>query len=117
RRAHLNFGHTVGHAVERLTGWRHGPSVAVGMVAAAAVSAATSDFGQSGRIVDGIRRLGLPTAVEGIEAAEVESLVALDKKGDAQGLRMVLLEAIGAPTVRYVDSATLAIGLRAIGIT
>jgi 3-dehydroquinate synthetase len=117
RRAHLNFGHTVGHAIERLTAWRHGPSVAVGMVAAAAISEATLGFGGRAVMVDTIERLGLPVSVIGVTPEEIERLVAFDKKGDSQGLKMVLLEGVGAPTVRYVDSATLALGLQAIGIT
>jgi 3-dehydroquinate synthetase len=117
RRAHLNFGHTVGHAVETLSGWRHGPSVAVGMVAAAAISARRTGFDAVDRIRAGLGYLGLPISAQGLDRTEVERLIGLDKKRTASGVQMVLLEGIGRPVVSPVDEATLRLGLETIGIT
>jgi len=116
RRAILNFGHTIGHAVEFLSGWSHGHSVAVGMVAAAAASEHAVGFTESERIVAALQRTGLPVVAPDLDATAVSDLVAVDKKADSDGVRMVLLEAIGAPLVSHVDPATLGAALTAIGI-
>lgn len=116
RRAILNFGHTVGHAVEYLTGSSHGEAVAVGMIAACAASERTVGFAESDRIRVAIERVGLPVSAPGLDPAAVLGLVTRDKKADASGVRMVLLEAVGRPVVSHVDSATLGAALAAIGI-
>jgi 3-dehydroquinate synthase len=115
-RAHLNFGHTVGHAVEVLAGWSHGRSVAVGMVAASVISARVCGFADTDRLVGAVRGLGLPVRVDGLDRGDVHSMMLVDKKGDSVGLRMVLLEGIARPLVSRVDTATLEFGLDAIGI-
>ena len=66
-RAHLNFGHTVGHAVETITGWSHGRSVAVGMVAAGAISSSICGFDSEERIVGALTSLGLPVVAPDLE--------------------------------------------------
>ena len=116
-RIHLNYGHTVGHAVEVVCGLRHGVAVAVGMVAAGRASARLLGFTAEERQRDLIGHLGLPVAVPGAAAGAVQDLVRLDKKRDATGLRMVLLEALGAPRVEHVDSATVEAALEAIGVS
>jgi 3-dehydroquinate synthetase len=115
-RAHLNFGHTIGHAVEVLAGWSHGRSVAVGMVAAGEISARLCGFSGADRITAAIEGLGLPTRVDGLDRSEVASLMSMDKKSDSVGLRMVLLEDFTRPLVSHVDTATLDFGLDAIGL-
>ena len=116
RRAILNFGHTVGHAVEFLSGWNHGRSVAVGMVAAAAASERVTGFGATGRLVAALDAAGLPSVAPAIDRTAALELMSLDKKADTGGLRMVLLEDIGRPVVSHVDSATLIAALAAVGI-
>lgn len=116
QRLHLNFGHTIGHAIETLAGWSHGRSVAVGMVAAAAISQRVHGFEDSERIVGAVAALGLPISCSGPRRDDLHRLMRLDKKGTADGARMVLLETIGRPRVSDVDSATLDFGLDAIGI-
>ncbi len=115
-RAHLNFGHTVGHAIEALAGWSHGRSVAVGMVAAAAISRSVCGFDGEERIATALTSLGLPVTGPELERTDVHRLMRIDKKGDSDGLRMVLLEGVGSPLVSNVDTATLESGLDAIGI-
>lgn len=116
-RAHLNYGHTIGHAVERAAGIGHGAAVAIGMVAAGRASRRLLGFDGEERQRAALTRLGLPTAAPAVDAAAVRPLIALDKKRDAQGLRMVLLEAIGRPRVLHVDSATVDAALAAVGIS
>ncbi len=102
-RALLNFGHTVGHAIEsamarRGNAWRHGEAVAVGIVAATEMSVAAGrlDRASAERIVNLIERIGLPIAAPLRDARdELASLMALDKKVAAGRLRFVLADAIG----------------------
>ena len=115
-RAHLNFGHTIGHAVEAVAGWSHGRSVAVGMVAASAISRMVFRFDGEERIEAIIAALGLPVACSGLNRADLHRLMRIDKKSDSEGLRMVLLEGLGRPRVSHIDPATLDAGLDAIGI-
>ena len=115
-RAILNYGHTIGHAVEVAGGLSHGEAVAIGMVAAGVVGERTVGF--EGRVdqEDLIASLGLPTRSPLVDTAEIDRLMALDKKRDAGGIRFVVLEEIGVPRVVHPDDATVRASLRAIGI-
>ncbi|MGH8916128.1 MAG: 3-dehydroquinate synthase [Acidimicrobiia bacterium] len=115
-RAILNFGHTIGHAIEFASPMSHGECVAVGMVAAGRISEHRLRFPGFDRMLQAIARLGLPTAVDGLDRARVEDLLRHDKKRDAEGLRMVLLRAIGDPVVEHVGERDLDIGLGAVGL-
>ncbi len=106
-RALLNFGHTVGHAIESLMArqgdpWRHGEAVAVGMVAAAEMStvAGRLDRASAERIISLIARMGLPvTASLAGQRDKVVSLMQSDKKVAAGNLRFVLADRIGWATL------------------
>ncbi len=113
RRAILNYGHTIGHAVEVAAGLSHGEAVAVGMVAAGAASQVACGFPHRDRQDAIIAALGLPVTVS-TERSEVDRLLALDKKRDARGLRMVLLKEVGDPLVSHVDRATVDAALDAV---
>ena len=116
RRAILNFGHTLGHGIEVVCELSHGHAVAVGMVAAAAVSADRHGLDQ-GRVRVPLERLGLPIRIHAATPDAILRLVRRDKKRTATGLRMVLLREVGDPVVEYVDEATLRLGLAAVGIS
>ena len=116
RRAWLNYGHTVGHAVEVVGSLSHGDAVAVGMVAAGEASTLECGFGEAERVVAVLRRLDLPVAAPGLDPGEVRRLVALDKKRDRRGMRMTLLRAVGDPVVTPVGPATVDAALTAVGI-
>ncbi len=115
-RAILNFGHTIGHAVEVVCGLPHGYAVSVGMVAATAISADRYRFDPS-VVIDAMQRLGLPTRVQGADRASVLRLVRRDKKRTSAGLRMVLLRQVADPVVELVDESALDLGLNAVGIS
>ena len=101
-REFLNYGHTLGHAIERIEdfGWRHGEAVAVGMVFAAELA------GQAGLLtaaeVDRHRTLiaamGLPVAYAGDWDA-LQAVMRVDKKARGATLRFVVLDGIGRPTI------------------
>jgi len=115
RRVILNFGHTLGHGIEVVCGLSHGHAVAVGMVAAAAISADRLGFDEA-RVRVPLERLGLPTCIDTATPDAILRLVQRDKKRTASGLRMVLLREIGDPVVEYVDEPALRLGLAAVGI-
>lgn len=95
----LNYGHTVGHAVETVTGFslRHGHSIATGMVAAARLSSRMGILGErdAARLEDLIARAGLPTHLPDINKLAVVEAMRHDKKVRADKIRFVLLRSIG----------------------
>jgi 3-dehydroquinate synthase len=106
QRALLNFGHTFGHALETVTGYRqyrHGEAVAIGMVLAARLSEflGLAEVGTSERLYDLLDRLGLPTELPSdIERARLLKRMRLDKKNRADQIRLILLESVGKAVVR-----------------
>ena len=115
RRAILNFGHTIGHGIEMAAGMPHGMAVAVGMVAAGAVSAARFGF-PSQWLTDVIFSLGLPVSAFGVSRDSVLGFVRRDKKRSADGIRMVLLRAVGDPVLELVGDDEIDLGLAAVGV-
>lgn len=114
RRAVLNFGHTIGHALETSGGLSHGQAVAVGMVAAGAISEERFGVSLVGEIRDLLERVGLPVEVPLPDRPSFDRLLRLDKKRDSAGLRMVLLEKVGCPVLSHVSSDEVELGVSAI---
>lgn len=99
-RAVLNFGHTLAHAVEKTTGygtWLHGEAVAAGMAFAALASSRIKSFpaADTRRICAILKRLKLPTAVEGVTWEALYASMATDKKARDGAPRFVLAERLG----------------------
>lgn len=116
RRAILNYGHTIGHAIEVAAGITHGAAVSIGMIAAGRVSAEVLGFSGNGRQRAVLERIGLPTAAPAVDADLVMDLMARDKKRNQEGLRMVLLRDFGEPVVQHVSTESIHFGLREIGV-
>jgi shikimate kinase/3-dehydroquinate synthase len=99
RRAVLNLGHTVAHALERLSDFslRHGEAVAIGIVAAARISAEMGRAGASlpGRIEAALAAWGLPVRCPPFDVETIGEVMLHDKKRRGSSLRWVLPEAIG----------------------
>jgi 3-dehydroquinate synthetase len=87
------------------------------MVAAGRAAALMAGFGEEARQRAVIARLGLPVSAAGADPAEVRRLLGMDKKRDAAGLRMVLLEQVGRPRLEHVAAATVEAALAAVGIS
>ena len=114
-RAVLNYGHTIGHAIEAVAGYggdyRHGEAVAAGMVAEARLAARLGWIGdpEVGRIAGLLAAIGLPTAATGLDPAALREAMALDKKNRAGKVRFVLPRRLGhveltdAPAVADLD--------------
>jgi 3-dehydroquinate synthase len=100
-RAHLNFGHTLGHAVEVLRGYRgvlHGEAVAIGMVYAARRSEALgiAPAGLAERLRALLVRAGLPTELPAFPRPAYLAALRVDKKRRDARIRFVVLKGIGA---------------------
>jgi len=100
----LNFGHTVGHAVEaagRYNQYHHGESVGLGMRVAARISVAMGllEASQELRINQLISSVGLPEKIEGVTLAKILTLMQHDKKFSAGHNRFVLIPRIGQAKV------------------
>ena len=99
RRATLNLGHTFGHAIEQVSGYRlrHGEAVAVGTVAATRMAVALNrcDAETAGRIESCLDKLGLPTTVSGLDLDEVYAMMFQDKKRSGKMLRFIIPQTIG----------------------
>ncbi|MDF1597594.1 MAG: 3-dehydroquinate synthase [Acidimicrobiia bacterium] len=116
RRGILNYGHTIGHGIEVAAGISHGEAVAIGMVAAGAVSEIRCGFRGAARQRGLLEQLGLPVVSPGVDLDQVRRLIGLDKKRDAEGLRMALLEDFGRTKLVYVTDDDISVGLAAVGL-
>ncbi len=116
RRAVLNYGHTVGHAIEVAAGIGHGEAVAIGMAAAGTLSEHLTGFEGASAQRELIASLGLPVRAPHVSPVRVEELMAMDKKRDEKGLRFVVLEAVGRPALVSADPATVRAALASVGI-
>lgn len=99
----LNYGHTVGHALEAVSGFSlaHGQAVAVGMVLAARVARSMGLLtdSQVAKISHMVTRAGLPSTVEGLDRDAVMDAMYHDKKVVGGRLRLVLPTSIGQASV------------------
>ena len=97
----LNYGHTFGHAVERVEGyrWRHGAAVSVGLryVAELARAGGRLDDAAADEHLEILALLGLPTTYPSGRWPELLEAMQLDKKARGSMLRFVVLDAIGSP--------------------
>jgi 3-dehydroquinate synthase len=97
----LNYGHTLGHAVERREDyrWRHGEAVAVGLVFAAELArrAGRLEDATADRHRDVLAAVGLPTRYEAGALPELIEYMRVDKKGRGALLRFVVLDGLARP--------------------
>jgi 3-dehydroquinate synthase len=98
-RAILNYGHTVGHAIEAVSGFeiKHGYAVAIGMVAAARIANHMDvlSVDEVDRLEDTIKQAGLPVRMPDMDIGKVIGAMKHDKKVRDEKLRFVLLRSIG----------------------
>jgi 3-dehydroquinate synthase len=107
----LNYGHTLGHAIERLEDYQvpHGHAVSVGMVFAAglakAAGAIDSETLMRHKVV--LAALGLPTTYRPDALPELVELMRIDKKARGAKLRFVVLDEIGKPMMLEAPEPSL----------
>jgi 3-dehydroquinate synthase len=99
----LNYGHTMGHAVEQASGYalRHGEAVAIGCVFVAELARAAGilDDAVADRHAAVFARVGLPTGWNGAAYDDLRARMAVDKKSRGSSLRFVVLEDLARPRI------------------
>jgi 3-dehydroquinate synthase len=103
KRRLLNFGHTFGHAIEKVTGISHGEAVSRGMAIAAALSVKKDllTVDEDKRLRALLNNLKLPTHF-GPETEAVVNAIGKDKKREGNWIHFVLLNGIGSATVAKI---------------
>lgn len=99
----LNYGHTLGHAIEHAERykWRHGAAIAIGMVFVAELANLAGKLSDADldRHRSVLKLLGLPTEYKAEKWEQLLATMQRDKKSRAGNLRFVVLEGIGKPTI------------------
>jgi 3-dehydroquinate synthase len=108
RREILNYGHTFGHAIEKVEGyrWKHGHAVAVGLVYIAALArrAGRLDDATAARHESVLRSVGLPVRYSGADWTDLHTAMRVDKKARGARIRLVVLDGLARPSI--LDSPT-----------
>jgi 3-dehydroquinate synthase len=101
KRRLLNFGHTLGHAVEKQYELMHGEAIAIGMVFAARLSADMLKFKSRDKLIQIIDQYGLPITA-GYNKQKVFDVLVSDKKREGEQMNFVLLERIGKAVIKKI---------------
>jgi 3-dehydroquinate synthase len=121
-RRHLNFGHTVGHALEAVTRYRrfrHGEAVAYGMIVAANIAVARGALAEADRdaLSTLIAQMGPLPAIADLSMAQLLEAIARDKKVIDGRLHFVLPRSIGScEVVPDVTQDQIVVALQALGL-
>ena len=97
----LNFGHTLGHALENQYELMHGQAVAIGITYACHISEQLTGFKETDRVVKLIEQYGLPT-YSIFDKQKVFEVLKMDKKRDRKEMNYVVLEKIGRGAVKTI---------------
>ncbi|HEY7176190.1 MAG TPA: 3-dehydroquinate synthase, partial [Micromonosporaceae bacterium] len=99
----LNYGHTLGHAIERRERyeWRHGHAVSVGLVYAAELGrlAGRLDAPTAARHRDILESIGLPVSYPAAAWPDLRATMSIDKKARGATLRFVVLDGLAKPGI------------------
>ncbi len=98
----LNFGHTLGHALETQYELMHGQAVAIGMTYACHLSEQLAGFRQTGKVVSVLEKYNLP-AYASFDKQKVFNVLKMDKKRERKEMNYVLLEKIGKGVVKKIS--------------
>jgi len=110
-RMRLNFGHTIGHAIERLSKLEHGRAVSMGMVCECKVAELVTGFKETDRVKAVLEKLGLPTRLS-VDPKAVLKLVRADKKSWYGKPVLALPTKIGSTVIREVEEEII---MKALG--
>ena len=94
----LNFGHTLGHAIENLYRIPHGHAVSIGMGVACKFSETITGFKGTDRVVNVLKQYGLPPQFD-FDKAETFRILKSDKKKDNESINYILLNKIGKAAI------------------
>jgi 3-dehydroquinate synthase len=107
-RRKLNFGHTLGHALEKTVGISHGEAVSIGMVFAANLSVKRGlvDKGEAARLSQLLEKVKLPTQIP-FDKDKVIDALKKDKKREGAGIHFVLLTKLGRVIIEKITIGEL----------
>ncbi len=97
----LNFGHTLGHALENQYELSHGQAISIGITYAVFISQKLIGFKEPGRVANLLEQYGLPTFAD-FDKQKVFDVLKMDKKREKKEMNYVMLERIGKGVVRSV---------------
>ncbi len=95
----LNFGHTLGHAIENMYELSHGQAISIGMTYAAIMSQQIRGFKDAEAVIGLLAKYGLPTFAD-FDKKKAFKTLQMDKKKQAQGINYVLLQKIGKAVIQ-----------------
>ncbi|MGB5029153.1 MAG: 3-dehydroquinate synthase [Chitinophagaceae bacterium] len=102
----LNFGHTLGHALETQYELLHGQAISIGMTYACHISAQLAGFKQTEKVVAVLEKYNLPTYAS-FDKQKVFEVLKMDKKRERKEMNYVLLERIGKGVVKSISLVQL----------
>lgn len=102
----LNFGHTLGHALENQYELSHGQAISIGMTYAAHMSTLLRGFKDAEKVVAVLEQYGLPTYAE-FDAKQVLEVLKMDKKRVQKEMNYILLDKIGKGVIHPIPVAQL----------
>ncbi|HVT87117.1 MAG TPA: 3-dehydroquinate synthase [Chitinophagaceae bacterium] len=97
----LNFGHTLGHALENQYELSHGQAISIGMTYACHISEKFTGFKETSRVVNVLNQYGLPTYAS-FDKKKVFNVLKMDKKRERKEMNYILLEKIGKGTIQQI---------------
>ncbi len=107
----LNFGHTLGHAIETPYNLSHGQAISIGMMFACKLSEQILGFKQTKSIESLLQQYGLPTHLK-INPKKIFEILMMDKKREQNFIHFVLLEKIGKGVIKKVGLVELQTALK-----
>ncbi|HQS55732.1 MAG TPA: 3-dehydroquinate synthase, partial [Sediminibacterium sp.] len=102
----LNFGHTLGHAIENMYELSHGQAISIGMTYAAIMSQQIRGFKDAEAVIALLAKYGLPTFAD-FDKKKAFKTLQMDKKKQAQGINYVLLQKIGKGVIQPLSFSEL----------
>src|SRR5678815_5594054 len=98
----LNFGHTLGHALENQYELSHGQAISIGMTYACNISEQITGFKETDRVIKVLEKYGLPTYAK-FDKQKVFNVLKMDKKRERKEISYVLLEKIGKGLIKTIS--------------
>ncbi len=95
----LNYGHTLGHAIENMYELSHGQAISIGMTYGAIMSQHLKRFKGAEEVVSLLEKYGLPTFAE-FDTQKAFKILMMDKKKDNVSINYILLEKIGKGVIQ-----------------
>jgi 3-dehydroquinate synthase len=104
----LNFGHTIGHAIENTYHLAHGHAVSIGMVAACSISEEINNFYsvEKQRVIQLLQQYQLTVKLQ-LDKEKIWGILLMDKKRSSDTMSFILLDSIGAASIKPIPLAQL----------